>query len=36
VEVGRGGKVAGDDVGRSDARVDVGVISCVGVGVEVS
>ena len=36
VDVGRGGRVAGDDVGRSGAKVDVGVISCAGVGVEVS
>ena len=36
VEVGGGGRVAGGDVGRSGASVDVGVISCVGVGVEVS
>jgi hypothetical protein len=32
VDVGRGGRVAGDDVGRSGAKVDVGVISCAGVG----
>lgn len=32
VEVGRGEKVAGDDVGKSGVKVDGGVISCVGVG----
>ncbi len=36
VEVSGGGNVMGVDVGRSGASVDVGVISCVGVGVEVS
>ena len=36
VEVGRCGRVAGGDVGRSSASVDVGGISCIGVGVEVS